>query len=213
VASAGRFITLEGGEGVGKSTLAAGLKEHLEHLGWKVVLTREPGGTPGAEAIRRLLLNPPDGVRWTSMSEILLFYAARHDHLQKLILPTLATGSIVICDRFSDSTRAYQSASGAPTEQIETVEKLSVGPNAPDLTLILDMPRDAANIRLQKRGSDRDAIELRDAAYHERVRDAFLAIASSYPDRCVVIDAGAPPEVVLASALETIVARLPEIQR
>ena len=210
MATRGRFITLEGGEGVGKSTLATALEARLVARGIKVVRTREPGGTPGAEAIRRLILNPPAEVTgWEPIAETLLFYAARTDHLDKLIRPALAAGSWVICDRFSDSTRAYQAAAGhVPSEHIETVDRICVGDTTPDITLILDLPLSAARERMIARANDKDAIESRVASYHEAVHKAFLDIARANPRRCVVLDASAAPDALATAALAAIDARL-----
>ncbi len=210
MATRGRFITLEGGEGVGKSTLAAALEARLAARGIKVVRTREPGGTPGAEAIRSLILNPPVEVTgWESIAETLLFYAARTDHLDKLIRPALAAGSWVICDRFSDSTRAYQAAAGhVPSEHIETIDRICVGDTTPDVTLILDLPLSAARERMTARANDKDAIESRVLSYHEAVHKAFLDIARANPQRCVVLDASASPEALAASAIAAIDARI-----
>ena len=206
----GRFITLEGGEGVGKSTLATALEARLVARGIKVVRTREPGGTPGAEAIRRLILSPPVEVAgWEPIAETLLFYAARTDHLDKLIRPALAAGSWVICDRFSDSTRAYQAAAGhVPSEHIETIDRICVGDTTPDITLILDLPLSAARERMIARANDKDAIESRVASYHEAVHKAFLDIARANPRRCVVLDASAAPDALATAALAAIDARL-----
>ncbi|HPI48500.1 MAG TPA: dTMP kinase [Hyphomonadaceae bacterium] len=210
MATRGRFITLEGGEGVGKSTLATALEARLVARGIKVVRTREPGGTPGAEAIRRLILNPPAEVTgWEPIAETLLFYAARTDHLDKLIRPALAAGSWVICDRFSDSTRAYQAAAGhVPSEHIETIDRICVGDTTPDITLILDLPLSAARERMIARANDKDAIESRVASYHEAVHKAFLDIARANPRRCVVLDASAAPDALAIAALAAIDARL-----
>lgn len=210
MATRGRFITLEGGEGVGKSTLATALEARLVARGIKVVRTREPGGTPGAEAIRRLILNPPAEVTgWEPIAETLLFYAARTDHLDKLIRPALAAGSWVICDRFSDSTRAYQAAAGhVPSEHIETIDRICVGDTTPDITLILDLPLSAARERMIARANDKDAIESRVASYHEAVHKAFLDIARANPRRCVVLDASAAPDALATAALAAIDARL-----
>jgi len=210
LATRGRFITLEGGEGVGKSTLATALEARLVARGIKVVRTREPGGTPGAEAIRRLILNPPAEVTgWEPIAETLLFYAARTDHLDKLIRPALAAGSWVICDRFSDSTRAYQAAAGhVPSEHIETIDRICVGDTTPDITLILDLPLSAARERMIARANDKDAIESRVASYHEAVHKAFLDIARANPRRCVVLDASAAPDALAIAALAAIDARL-----
>ncbi|MBU6319068.1 MAG: dTMP kinase [Alphaproteobacteria bacterium] len=209
MSSRGRFITLEGGEGSGKSTLARRLKDALEARGRNVRLTREPGGTPAAEALRSMILSPPDGVTFTPLVEALLFYAARRDHLERLIRPELSTGVWVISDRFSDSTRAYQAAAGgALGEEIEALERLCVGSSGPDLTLILDLPLDAAGGRVRARGAGLDAIEGRGEAYHARVREAFLEIAQREPQRCVVLDASLPPEALCDQALAVIDQRL-----
>jgi len=209
LSSRGRFITLEGGEGAGKSTLARRLKDALEASGHSVRLTREPGGTPAAEALRSMILSPPDGVTFTPLVEALLFYAARRDHLERLIRPALSAGVWVISDRFSDSTRAYQAAAGgALGEEIETLERLCVGSSGPDLTLILDLPLDAASGRVRARGAGLDAIEGRGERYHARVREAFLEIARREPQRCVVLDASLSPEALCERALEAIDQRL-----
>jgi dTMP kinase len=210
LATRGRFITLEGGEGVGKSTLATALEARLVARGIKVVRTREPGGTPGAEAIRRLILSPPVEVAgWEPIAETLLFYAARTDHLDKLIRPALAAGSWVICDRFSDSTRAYQAAAGhVPSEHIETIDRICVGDTTPDLTLVLDLPLDAARERMTARANDKDAIESRVLSYHEAVHKAFLDIARANPRRCLVLDASAAPAALADIAIAAINERL-----
>ena len=210
MATRGRFITLEGGEGVGKSTLATALEARLVARGIKVVRTREPGGTPGAEAIRRLILSPPVEVAgWEPIAETLLFYAARTDHLDKLIRPALAAGIWVICDRFSDSTRAYQAAAGhVPSEHIETIDRICVGDTTPDLTLVLDLPLDAARERMTARANDKDAIESRVLSYHEAVHKAFLDIARANPRRCLVLDASAAPAALADIAIAAINERL-----
>lgn len=210
----GRFITLEGGEGVGKSTLARALKQRLEARGRDVVLTREPGGSPGAEHLRGVILNPPEEIAWRPLSEALLFYAARVEHLDTLIRPTLKEGRWVVCDRFADSTRAYQTASdasSAPT--IETLDAVCVGDTQPDLTLILDLSLDEGRRRLKARGSVGDAIEDRDSAYHARVRAAFLDIATRFADRCVVLDAALPAESLADAAIKAIEAKFPDVER
>jgi dTMP kinase len=210
VAAKGRFITLEGGEGVGKSTLAASLASKLGSRGLKVVRTREPGGSPGAEALRRLILTPPPELdAWGPVTEALMFYAARRDHLDKLIRPALDAGSWVICDRFSDSTRAYQAAAGgAVREEIEALERIVVGVRGPDLTLVLDLPLTAARARMTARATKDDAIESRGPDYHERVRQAFLDIARANPQRCAVLDASMAPDDVAGAAMKLIDQRL-----
>lgn len=206
----GRFITLEGGEGVGKSTLAAELASRLSHSGIDVVRTREPGGTPGAEAIRGLILTPPAEVAgWQPMVETLLFYAARRDHLDRLIRPALARGSWVICDRFSDSTRAYQAAAGGvASSDVEALDRICVGAAVPDLTLVLDLPIEVARQRLVARAGAADAIESRQVSYHEAVHRGFLEIARANPQRCVVLDASVESRALADAAMRAIETRL-----
>jgi dTMP kinase len=206
----GRFITLEGGEGVGKSTLAAALVSRLSDRGLKIVRTREPGGSPGAEALRKLILTPPPELGdWGPLTEALMFYAARRDHLDKLIRPALDGGAWVICDRFSDSTRAYQAAAGGVSkDQIEVLEQLCVGADGPHLTLMLDLPLTAARARMANRATADDAIESRGADYHERVRQAFLDIAKANPHRCAVLDASQSAEALADQAMKVIDQRL-----
>jgi dTMP kinase len=210
LAGQGKFITLEGGEGVGKTTLARALVARLSARGLSVVQTREPGGSPGAEALRKLVLNPPQDVgTWPALVEALLFYAARTDHLDKLIRPSLASGAWVICDRFSDSTRAYQAAAGGVmSDEIETLDRICVGDSAPDLTLILDLPLLTSRRRMAVRANDADAIESRGADYHERVRQSFLDIAKANPKRCVVLDAAFEPNALADAAMKAIDERL-----
>jgi len=196
----GMFITLEGGEGAGKSTLQKSLAEKLGALGYDIVTTREPGGTPLAEAVRSLALHPP-GDAWSPMAEALLMNAARCDHIEKVIQPALDRGAWVICDRFSDSTLAYQSVSGVNTKILRRIEKTVLGKLKPDLTLILDAPIGQLRVR---RGSEADAFENRGMAFHHGVREAFLEIAEEEPDRCVIIDALLPAPQVLSAALSAI---------
>jgi dTMP kinase len=214
VSARGRFITLEGGEGVGKSTLAGALTSQLEARGVNVVRTREPGGSPGAEALRKLILSPPDGADgWLPTAEAMLFYAARSDHLDRTIRPALARGEWVICDRFSDSTRAYQvAAGGVAPEHIDALEHVCVGPTAPDLTLVLDLPMAIARTRMTARGGGPDAIESRSIAYHEAVYRAFLDIARANPQRCVVLDASSAPDAVAHAAMTEIGRRFAEVR-
>lgn len=203
----GRFITLEGGEGAGKSTLARGLADALRALGREAVVTREPGGAPGADAIRALLVQGDAG-RWDAMEEALLFAAARRNHLTHTIRPALARGAWVICDRYYDSTRAYQVAAGglAPAA-LDTLNVLIEAP-APDLTFVLDFAPDAGLARSQGRHVGEDRFEKKDAAFHARVRAEFLAIAQREPQRCVVIDASQSAEQVLAQATRAVAERL-----
>lgn len=201
----GRFITIEGGEGSGKSTLIKSLSLVLKLMGEKPLLTREPGGTPGAEALRELLLKPPEGGEWSAISQTLLFYAARAQHLEQLILPSLQMGKWVVCDRFSDSTRAYQIvAGGLDMSALDQIDALVVGDHQPDLTFILDCPVDIAQKRRADRGGDADAFEKLDEDFHQKVRDAFLDIARAHSDRCVVIDASGDPEDTLEQCVRVI---------
>ncbi len=191
--SRGIFITLEGGDGAGKTTQIRLLSEALRAQGRDVVLTREPGGTPEAEKIRDFLVKR-DGGNWTPMAECLLLYAARQMHVENLIKPALAEGKVVISDRFADSTRAYQSfGHGLPLETVESLNKISLGDFAPDLTFILDLPVEVGVARAGKRMADdnsqEDRFERIGGGFHERLRQGFLEIAKRDADRCVVIDA------------------------
>ncbi len=202
----GRFITLEGGEGTGKSTLARGLSETLRGRGHEIVLTREPGGAPGADAIRALLVSGDAG-RWSAMEEALLFAAARLSHLTHTIRPALERGAWVICDRYIDSTRAYQvAAGGLDPRALEALNALIEAPT-PDVTLVLDLDPARGLDRSRGHHVGEDRFEKKDAAFHARVRDEFLAIAEREPRRCVVLDASQPAEAVRANALKAIEAR------
>ena len=192
----GRFISFEGGEGAGKTTQIRRLSERLAPTVGEVVLTREPGGSAGAEALRDLLVRG-DTDRWSPMSETLILYAAREDHLERLIRPALARGAWVLSDRFADSTRAYQGAGGgAPADFIAALEAAVVGGARPDLTLILDLPVDDGLARAAARGGGEERFERKGRAFHERLREGFLEIARAEPQRCVVVDAAAPPDQV-----------------
>jgi dTMP kinase len=185
---AGRFITLEGGEGAGKSTQTRRLAAFLRTKGIDVVTTREPGGTDGAEAIRSLLVDgPPD--RWDAWTEALLMIAARRDHVIRLIRPALAEGRWVVCDRFADSTLAYQGAAGSlGIEALSALMAPVLEGCTPDLTLMVDLPVAEGLDRADTRGSGEDRFEKRGLEFHEKVRQAFLAIAANDPGRCQVID-------------------------
>ena len=205
--SRGRFITFEGGEGTGKSTQARILADRLRAGGLDVVTTREPGGSAGAEALRKLLLQG-EADRWSAVSETLLMYAARADHLEKLIRPALDRGSWVISDRFLDSTPAYQGAGGgAPAGLIAELEQAVVGADRPDLTLILDVPVQLGLERALGRDS-LDRIEAKDRQFHERLRAAFLDIAGKEPGRCAVVEASTGVEAVAAAVWNVVEARL-----
>ncbi len=204
---AGRFITLEGGEGVGKSTLAKALGDALRDRGREVVLTREPGGAPGADALRALLVSG-DTERWSAMEEALLFAAARANHLRVTVKPALARGAWVICDRYYDSTRAYQiAAGGLALETLTTLNRLIDAP-APDLTLVLDIDPVAGLSRSRGASAGEDRFERKTANFHARVRGEFLAIATSEPQRCVIVDASQAQTAVRDAALAAIEARL-----
>jgi dTMP kinase len=192
----GRFIAFEGGEGAGKSTQAKLLAEALRALGFSVVMTREPGGTPGAEAIRNLLLNPPGG-EWTAEAEALLFAAARADHVAQLIRPALARGEWVICDRFVDSSRAYQGgAGGLGDDAILSLHAFGSDGMRPDRVILIEGDEASLAQRLATRGAISDAIEGRPASYHRAVADAFGNIARADPSGFVRIDGiGAPEDV------------------
>ncbi|MFN7055480.1 dTMP kinase [Hyphomonas sp.] len=208
----GRFITLEGGEGTGKSTLARALAARLEALGLTVLVTREPGGTPLAEAARGLLLHPPGEDTWAPLSEALLVNAARQDHVARRIRPALEAGHWVICDRFADSTRVYQGLAGSvPMALLRAIETEVLGGTVPDLTLVLDAPLDVTLARRVDRGGAQDTFEARGEAFHTAVREAFLQVAAAEPERCAVIDAALAPEQVLEAAWPRISALLPAV--
>ncbi|MEQ9444992.1 MAG: dTMP kinase [Rhodospirillaceae bacterium] len=194
--SAGLFITLEGGEGSGKSTQAKHLKLRLEQAGHAVVQTREPGGSEGAEDIRALIVTgEPD--RWDGMTEALLLFAARHDHLERIIKPALKAGKIVLCDRFTDSTMAYQGyGHNLGRETFDKLNAVALDGFGPDLTLILDLPVEAGLSRAMSRGDGEQRYEDMDIAFHQRLRDGFLDIAKREPDRCKVVDASGSEEAV-----------------
>jgi dTMP kinase len=209
----GRFITFEGGEGSGKSTQARLLAEALRSKGIEGVLTREPGGSPFAEQVRSLILDPETHPH-SALSEALLFYAARADHLDRVIRPALVAGRWVISDRFSDSTRVYQvEAGGLPLDVFKAFELIVVKLTYPDLTFILDIPPEvglsrATTRRLAQALSGEDAYEKRDVTYHARLREGFLAVAKAEPRRCHVIDASAPEEAIAAEVLLQVERRL-----
>ncbi len=185
----GRFITLEGGEGTGKSTHAAALCEALERRGIDTLATREPGGAHGADEIRKLLVEGEPG-RWDPVSELLLHYAARREHVVRTILPALEKGLWVVSDRFADSTLAYQGyGHGLGAEAVAHVHAVTVGDLKPDLTVILDLDPAAGLARASQRGGGEDRYERMALEFHGRLRQGFLEIAEAGPDRCVVIDA------------------------
>lgn len=201
----GKFIAFEGGEGMGKSTQARLLCDALEKRGIAVTSTREPGGTPGAEAIRRLLLDPP-GDGWGAEAEALLFAAARADHVARLILPTVNAGGWIVCDRFLDSSRAYQGAAGLlGDKQVRTLHEIGSGSLLPDLTIVIGAGEDEVRKRLQDRdGESSDAIGGRDEAYHSSVNAAFDRFATEEPDRFVRIDGSGSIEEVHSRVMDAV---------
>ena len=206
----GKFITFEGGEGTGKSTQATVLAQRLESYGLAVRLTREPGGSPGAEIIRHVLLTGAAKPLGADV-EAMLFAAARDDHVQCTILPALRSGKWVVCDRFADSTRVYQGILGQVDQKlINVLERVSVGELSPDLTVILDLPVQVGLERAkQRRGSARvDRFEGEGVEFHQKLRDAYLDIAAHEPDRCVVIDTTASKDIVADAIWQAVESRL-----
>ena len=200
----GRFITLEGGEGTGKSTQLRRLVAALEQTGLTVVKTREPGGSPGAEQIRKLVVEGEVG-RWNPITETLLVYAARADHVTRTIGPALARGEWVVSDRFNDSTYAYQGAGrGVERETIRRIDAAVLDDFKPDLTVILDLPVETGLARADARGGTETRFESFDQDFHERMRKAFLDIARRQPERCRVIDATRDESQVAAAIWEAV---------
>jgi len=204
----GRFITLEGGEGAGKTTLAELLAARLRSTGLEVIVTREPGGTPNAEALRTLLVEGETG-RWSPLAETLLLYAARTDHVERLIKPALSAGHWVICDRFSDSTRAYQGAAGGlDADRIAAIDTVTLNGFTPDLTFMVDMDPAIGLERARARGGGHTRFERQAIPFHNTLRRAFVEIARENPDRCILLDGAQPPKQVADAALAGVRARL-----
>jgi dTMP kinase len=205
---AGHFITLEGGEGAGKSTQIARLKAWLEAQGRAVVATREPGGSPGAEMVRKLLVEGP-AERWDGTTEALLHFAARRDHLRTTVWPALKRGDWVVSDRFADSTRAYQGyGHGLDLAMLERLYEIAVGDFRPDLTLILDLPVETGLARAAARRGSETRYEGLPIEFHRRVKAGFLQIARREPARCVVIDASQNIDPLAATIARTVGDRL-----
>ncbi|MER8745830.1 dTMP kinase [Mesorhizobium sp. M1004] len=218
--ASGFFITFEGGEGAGKSTQIERLAQKMRAKKYDVLLTREPGGSPGAEAVRHVLLSgaaEPFGPKM----EALLFAAARSDHVEQVIRPAVERGSIVLCDRFLDSSRVYQGVTGGLDPAfMEALEEVAINGMMPDMTLILDIdPAEGLRRAAVRRGAEDgpDRFEKETLDIHQRRRDAFLAIAAAEPDRCIVIDALAPPaaveDVITAVVFAALEARAPARNR
>ena len=208
----GQFITFEGGEGAGKSTQIARLKARLESLRLKVVVTREPGGSPGAEAVRNVLLSGK-AKKLGPHAEALLFAAARADHMDTVILPALTNGAWVLCDRFSDSTRVYQGEAGVDPAYLEELEQLAISGRKPDLTLLIDVPPKIGLARVDSRAlstssANPDRFEIDSLEIHERRRQMFLDIAKSEPARVAVIDGSQGTDAVEAAIWAAVYGRL-----
>ena len=209
-AAPGRFLTVEGVDGAGKTTQRGLLAERLRAAGRDVVETREPGGAPGAEAIRRLLVEGEPG-RWDAETELLLFTAARRDHVERTVRPALARGAAVLCDRYVDSTRAYQAAArGADQALVELLHARIIGLD-PDLTLLLDLDPEAASERAAARGGAEDRFEGFGLGFQSALRAAFRRIAEAEPGRVALIDAEGGAETVAARIAAAVSTRLPDL--
>ncbi|HEU0083461.1 MAG TPA: dTMP kinase [Bradyrhizobium sp.] len=212
-AGRGRFISFEGGEGSGKSTQIRMLAERLDDAGLRTVVTREPGGSPGAEIIRHLLLSGM-GRLLGAEAESLLFAAARDDHVHAVIRPALHQGNWVLCDRFFDSTRAYQGGPGKVDPAVlNAMQRVTIGDLKPDLTLILDVPVEVGMQRAAvRRGSGApDRFEAEEVNFHDGLREAYRQIAAAEPQRCILIDANAPAGMVAAKIWRVVRDRFPEV--
>ena len=204
----GRFITFEGGEGTGKSTQVKLLASYLSQSGADVVQTREPGGSPSAEEIRALLVTGAAD-RWSPLAETLLFYAARVEHWRQIIEPSIARGAHVLCDRFADSTIAYQAyAGGLDRHMVEKLHRLVMTGVEPDLTIVLDLPVDEGLKRAASRRDSETRFERKGREFHERLRQGFLDIAHRFPNRCFVIDASQSIERIHSAVLAALKLRL-----
>lgn len=200
----GRFITLEGGEGAGKSTQSSLLIQALAERGIRAIATREVGGAPGAEAIRELWLSKPQGY-WDPMTEVFLIMAARREHLHKTILPALEAGTWVISDRFVDSTRAYQGIGlDLGVDRIDALYREVAGSFWPDKTLLFDLPVETGLARMHSRSGACDRYEAQSVAFHETLRAAFLKLAAAEPTRFAVLDASQTVEAVAQAAMKQV---------
>ncbi len=200
----GKFITFEGGEGAGKSTQAGLLAERLRAAGLGTVVTREPGGTPLGEAVRSLVLD----TRPVPVTELLLFAAARAEHVAEVIRPALAHGTWVVCDRFIDSSRVYQGAlGGVPRDLIDAIEAGSVAPTFPDLTIVLDLPPETGLQRAASRGA-LSRFDAESASYHRQLHEGFRTVARAEPERCLLIDADRAPGEIADDVWRAVETRL-----
>lgn len=206
----GYFITFEGGEGVGKTTQITALAQSLKEQGYDVVVTREPGGTPAAEAIRSLLSHQDFGGKWSAEAEAMLIFAARAMHVRDVIKPALEQGKVVISDRYIDSTRAYQGyLQGMNMAFIKRLERDVVGDVIPDVTLILDLNVEVGIARVSERGAE-DHYDRADQSVHQTLRDAFLDIQASEPERCIIIDADREAEQIAQDIFSIVSAKVSE---
>jgi len=204
----GKFISFEGGEGAGKSTQARLLRTALERCGHAVLLTREPGGSPGAEEIRKLLVEGEPS-RWTPLAETLLFLAARADHIARVIEPALAKGSWVISDRFADSTFVYQGlARGLGMDFVRRLQREAFGDFQPDLTIVLDVKPQEGLARAATRAGSENRFERFDDAFHARLREGFRSLAEAEPGRCAIVDAASDVETIAAEIWRIVAERL-----
>jgi len=207
----GRFISFEGGEGAGKTTQAERLVKSLNTAGIETLMTREPGGTFGAEAIRKLVLSGTAD-RWSGLTELLLMYAARLDHVEKLIEPALDRGVWVISDRFADSSMAYQGyARGLGSDRVQAVHKAVLDDFVPDITILFDIDPVLTMKRVEDRGEDMSRFDAESIEFHNTIRDAFLDIAKNNSDRIVTVNADGPRDVVETQILFNVVSKFPEL--
>ena len=207
----GRFISFEGGEGAGKTTQAKSIASALENRGLEVVMTREPGGTFGAEAIRELVISG-DHARWSGMTELLLVYAARLDHVQKLIKPALERGAWVLCDRFIDSSMAYQGyARGLGRDKVNAVNDTALGDFKPDLTIVFDIDPILAQGRVKTRGEALNRFDTEGLDFHKSIRAAFLDIGKLEPKRVKIIDAASSRGAITAQIQHILLQKFPDI--
>jgi dTMP kinase len=210
----GRFITFEGGEGSGKSTQIKLLADRLAVSGVRTLVTREPGGSPGAEIVRHLVLSGVGKILGAS-GEALLFAAARDDHVHNVIAPALKRGEWVLCDRFTDSTRVYQGKLGsADLKLIQAMERVTIGELTPDLTLILDVPAEVGMARAAKRRGQEapDRFEAEDIGFHRRLREAYRQVADEEPERCILIDAQEDIEAIADRVWTIVTSRFDELR-
>jgi dTMP kinase len=208
----GKFISFEGGEGAGKTTQAERIVDALKDAGIQSVLTREPGGTFGAEAIRDLVLSGSHD-RWSGMTELLLMYAARIDHVEKLIKPALERGDWVLCDRFSDSSMAYQGvARGLGVDRVAAVHNAVMNGFEPDMTILFDIDPILAQKRVQTRGEDLSRFDTEQLEFHKKLRTAFLDLAEKSPKRFSTIDAASSRDAITTQIKHALMKKFPELQ-